>query len=45
MGSVAWLGAFLIPPTTNLASIPLAGPDYLWFRTSRIINIKDYSKK
>ena len=34
MGSVAWLGAFLIPPTTNLASIPLAGPDYLWFRTS-----------
>lgn len=27
MGSVTWLGTFLIPPNTSLASIPLAGPD------------------
>lgn len=30
MGSVAWLGTFLIPPTPNLAPIPLVGPDYQW---------------
>lgn len=30
MGSVAWLGTFLIPLTTSLASIPLVGSDYQW---------------